>query len=485
MNWVDQVVSFFSPMAALRRVQARTAMDMLSRNYDGASNGRRNSNWKPQGFSANTEIQAANTQLRNRSRELVRNNPYASKALKVVPANVIGTGIQPMIKSSAGIQKRLREAWQEWAEYTGCDFDGRKTFYKIQSLAMRSMLESGEVFLRRVTDKNANRIGLQLQVLEADFLDHAKDGYTNPDGSYIRQGIEFSKSGKRIAYWLFDQHPGENRITMKLESMRVPASEIIHLYSEDRPGQIRGVPFGTAAMMRIRDFDDYEDAQLIRQKIAACFSVFITSESHGGPSQTQTSGYDLERVEPGMIERLRPGEQVAFGSPPTSDGYADYSRKVLQGIAAGYGATYEAITGDLSNVNFSSGRMGHIEFQRQVEEWQEHLIIPVLCERVWAWFLEHATLRNVLNSSSKVVCSWTAPRREFVDPNKEIKAMVEQVRGGLLSWQEAVRSLGYNPDDIMDQLIEDKARFDAAGLMPYTDPRYDTNRQQPQMAAAA
>jgi lambda family phage portal protein len=486
MTWIDKILAVFSPSAALRRVQNRAAIDIISsRNYDAAGHGQRTKNWKPQSWGPNTEIQAANIQLRNKSRELTRNNSYHSKALRVIPSNVIGTGIQPMIKSSSGVQKRLRQAWTDWAENTSCDFDERKTFYKIQNLAFRSMLESGEVFIRKITSKDANEIGLQLQVLEADFLDTLKDGVADKNGSYIRQGIKFSKSGKRLAYFLFEQHPGEYRIVKSPVSIEVPAKDIIHLFAEDRPGQIRGVPFGTSAMLRIRDFDEYEDAQLIRQKIAACFSVFITSQEHGLPTTTGTDGgYDLERVEPGMIERLKPGEQVAFGSPPPTEGYEGYSRKVLQGIAAGYGTTYEALTGDLSNVNFSSGRMGHIEFQRLVEEWQEQLLIPILCKKVWQWFYEHAILKKVITSTAKVVTTWTAPRREFVDPNKEIKALTDQVRSGFISWQEAVRSLGYNPDDILQQMSEDHQQFEKLGLKPYSDPVYDTNRPLPEMPPA-
>lgn len=483
MNLIDTIINYFSPRTGFRRVQYRTATDALyKRKYDVAGNGRRLQNWKAGSTSANTEIQYAGIELRNRSRDLARNNPYARKSLRVIPANAVGVGIQPVIKvrGSSNQQEALKKAWKNWATKIWCDYNERKTFYAIQRLAFRSMLESGEVFIRQIVDGGANKMGFQLQVLEADFLDYAKDGVQIQGGGYIRQGIEFNSKGKRVAYWMFEQHPGEQRVTFKTTSVRVPASEIIHLFYEERPGQDRGVPIGTASMIRIRDFDEYEDAQLIRQKIAACFSTFITSDAHTvSPSQSAGSGelYDYERVEPGMIERLKPGENVSFGIPPPAEGYADYSRKVLQGIAAGYDVTYEAVTGDLSNVNFSSGRMGWIEFGRFVEEWQEHLLIPVLCDKVFEWFLKFAKIKGIISENAEVDVTWTAPRREFVDPMKEIKALIEQTRAGLISWQEAVRMLGYNPDEIIEQLKEDAARFDASKLMPTSDPRYDVNRQ--------
>ena len=481
MNIVDKIISIFSPAAAFRRIQYRIAADtMEQRRYDAAFGGNRTKNWRSQGLSANSEVGLAGAELRNRSRDLARNNPYSRKALRVIPANVIGVGIQPSIRvpRSARQAEALKMAWKDWAGYTSCDWNGRKTFYAMQRLAFRAMLESGEVFIRRMADRKGNALGLQLQVLEADHLDYTKDGVKLAGDGYIRQGIEFDSRGKRVAYYLFDTHPGESRVNFKTTSTRIPADQIIHLFYEERPGQDRGVPLGVASMLRIRDFDDYEDAQLIRQKIAACFAAFITSDAHSvTPSQAGANGgYDLERVEPGIIERLRPGESVSFGVPPTAEGYAEYSRKVLQGIGAGYDVTYEALTGDLSNVNFSSGRMGWIEFGRFVEEWQEHLVIPVLCGRVFEWFLQFARLQGIIPESSQVSVSWTAPRREFVDPLKEIKALVEQARAGFISWQEAVRMLGYDPEEIMEQLQTDSAAFDSAGLKPYSDPRYDSNR---------
>lgn len=474
--WIDKLVGFFSPSAEFKRKQYRNATGVLNeRGYDAASRGRRTANWRAGYTSANTEIQLDGALLRNRSRELARNNPYARRALKILPANAVGRGIQPSI-SAGPATDRLRETWKRWANSAKADFSERKTFYAIQRLAFRSMTESGEVLIRRMTVPRSNDLSFQLQVLEADHLDIAKDGLQVQGGGYIRQGIEFSQQGKIVAYWLFQEHPGDMRIHFKTTSVRVPAAEIIHLYEEDRPGQLRGVPHGVASMNRMRDFDQYEDAQLVRQKVAACFSTFITSDSHGvRPSQVNDE-YPLERVEPGMIERLRPGENVSFGAPPPAEGYGEYSRKVLQGISAGFDATYEQVTGDLSGVNFSSGRMGWIEFGRFVTEWQEHLLIPVLCNRVFDWFLDYCRIRGIVSEEQQVDVEWTAPRREFIDPKKEIGALVDQVRAGLLSWQEAVRSLGHDPEVIAAQLKTDADMFDSLGLKPYTDPRYDKGR---------
>jgi lambda family phage portal protein len=227
-------------------------------------------------------------------------------------------------------------------------------------------------------------------------------------------------------------------------------------------------------MLRLRDFDDYEDAQLMRQKVAACFSVFITDPTGEAGNDQKPR---IDRLEPGLIEDLAPGKQVTFANPPAADGYNDYSRNVLRAIAAGYGTTYEAMTGDLSNVNFSSGRMGWLEFQRLIGEWQQFMLLPMLCDRAWSAFIEGGVISGLLPMAARsVTAAWTFPAREMIDPVKEIKGKSEEVRNGFMSWQEAVREFGRDPETVLQQMKEDAENFTRLGLFPTSDPRFDVNR---------
>lgn len=476
MNFIDRLISVFSPSAALRRVQSRLAIEQY-RAYDAASNWGKNSNWRGGALSATSEIRGAGNRLRERSREQARNNPYSRRALRSIPANVVGSGIMPAIRTEGGgkgLTAKTKKLWRDWAGNASLvDWDERKTFYGLQSLAMRAMLESGEVFIVRRQDNK----GLHMQLMESDHLDTQKDGIQLEGGGYIIQGIQFNAIGKRVGYWLFQQHPGELRINFKIESVFFRADDVIHLFEDERPGQQRGVPLGMSAITRARDFSEYQDAQLIRQKIAACFSVFITKDVHTArPSDLSSTGDSLERVEPGIIEHLLPGQSVQFASPPPVDGYAEYSAGVLHEIAAGYDVPYEILTGDYSQVNFSSARMARMEFAGLISGWQEFTLVPQLCQRVFEWWVQWHRIAGNIRENAIVSATWTAPGLQFVDPLKEIKAMVERVRAGLMSWQEAVRSLGYDPEEVMEELKADANAFDLAGLKPFSDPRYDAGR---------
>ena len=465
MSVVDNIIGVFSPKAAFNRNRYRYASTVVEnqRKFDGAAYTRRTDGWQATGASPNNETVRVLAILRNRSRELVRNNAYAKRAIQVIKNNTIGTGIRPTptVASTKEIEK-IKQLWWQWAETTECDWNDRETFYGLQKMIMTAVAQDGEVIVRkrRVSSKQG-LLPVKIQICEADQIDDSKEQYITPGGGWIIQGVEFDKSGHTLGYWLFDRHPGDS---MSLLSTFIPAKEVLHIYLQDRPGQVRGVPWSSSIMIKLRDFDDFEDAQLMQQKIAACFAAFITKDDNSGSvTVTGTDADTNERIEPGSIEHLQPGETVSFATPPSTQGQDAFSTKVLQAIAAGYGISYESLTGDLGNVNFSSGRMGWLEMHRNILEWQNRIMITQFCDPIWKWFIASAVVAGYITDTN-VVADWTPPRREMIDPVKEINGLSALVQNGFDSWQDIVRQLGYDPDLVIDQFKEDIKRFDSAGV---------------------
>lgn len=458
MNVLDQVIGFFSPEAGARRVFARAAFHQ-ARSYEAAKRTRRTADWRESHSSANVEVGQSLPVLRARSRDLVRNNAYAAAMAESWVSNLIGTGIIP--KFSTKSSQRL---FDEWANE--CDAEGGLDFFGLQALLARAEFESGEVLLRfrRRKSDDGLAVPLQLQVLESDFLDHLKNGETDQGGSIIT-GVQFSAIGAIEGYWLFDRHPGDNRMVKSRESQFVPAEDVIHLFERTRPGQVRGVPRLTPVLLTLRDIDDVEDSTLMRKKIEACLTAFITS---GDPNRVlgqdlgSSSGRKVSRMSPGQIERLAPGEQVNFSSPPTSSGYAEYMRTQLRKVAAGGGTTYEQATGDLSQVNYSSIRAGMVEFRRRIQRQQWQIFIPLVCRRVAARFLETANIAGKVKGN--VTVTWTPPRFDWVDPVKDVTGELLEIAAGLKSWQEAVRGRGEDPDTVLEQIKADQQKFTDYGI---------------------
>lgn len=474
LNFVDRAVNFFAPGLGLKRMQNRYRIaqaQLLTRKFEAAATGRRTGSWIANSTSANAEIHQALASLRNRSRDLVRNNPYAKNAVRKIANNVVGTGIIPTpVLNSRPQEKKIKNLWKDWAESTQCDFDGHYDFAGIEKLVMRTVAESGECLVRkRIVNDPSLPLPLQLQVLEGDFIDTFKHGPL-ADGAYIMYGVEFNKLGKIIAYWLYENHPGDSGvINFNTVSNRYPADEIIHVFEKERPGQFRGVPAGHGSMLRLKDLDEYEDAQLVRQKIAACFSVFVTDSNVAMPGMSADDSTLTDMVEPGIIQKLKPGESVAFATPPGAEGFGEYTKTVLRGIAAGYGMDYTTLTGDLTSVNFSSGRMGWLEFNRNIAEWQWQMLVPMFCNKAWGWFIQMAAIYGVTRAGVAVRVSWSTPKREQINPEAETKATLASVQGGLIAWSDAILEAGYNPDEQIDKMKRDKEAFEKAGLPAYTD----------------
>lgn len=478
MDILTKFISVFSPSAAASRIRSQIAVRMLDsevRKFDGAGRGRRFGNSGYDTSSQNQQIAFALHTLRERSRDLDRNFGYAKNAMRHIGNSVVGTGIMASPNSKTKNKKEedvVKVVWKDWAESTDCDFDGLQNFYGIQKLVLRAVAKSGSCFVRRVWKKyKKGSISLELQILQPDFLDRSRTGMIMDNGEYTVNGVQFDKNGKRIAYWLFDKHPFD----FKTESKPVPADDICHVFVPEDPGQIDGLPFMSSVILPMRDFDEYQDATLMKQKTAAFYAGFVTKDGDGSLSAANTDKPKYEKLEPGTIQELNPGETITFSNPPTTEGNNDYTRQSLALHAAGLGLSYESYSGDLSHVNFSSGRMGWIKEQGNVEDLQWNVVITILCNRVWKWFTKAAYLSAMIPDAN-IGVTWTPPRREMIDPVKETKALSEKVRNGFMSWQDAVRSLGYNPEEILAEMIKDAKAFDAAKLMPECDPRYDDTR---------
>ena len=370
---------------------------------------------------------------------------------------------------------RINELVKAHLNTTAIDADGKKDFYGLQGLAMRAVAESGEILVRRRFRRPSDGFPLpfQIQLIEADFIDDSKNE-TLKSGARIVQGVEYNAFGQRTAYWLFNEHPGSMSSAFRwVESKRIPASEILHIYREDRAGQVRGVPWGAPVIIKLRDFDEYDDYQLMRQKVAACYSVFVYQDEfgpgQGTPTQPPSSDPLIDRIEPGMISLLPSGKRVEFAAPPGVEGYNDYSSVQLHAVAAGYQVTYEAMTGDYSKSNFASGRMGWLEFQRSLDVWRWQMFIPPFCNGVWEWFEQSLDIMGLGDESLTV--RWSPPRRQMLNPEKEVPAIRDAVRSGQLTPSGAVRELGQDPDEFFNEWSEDAKRLDELGLTLDIDPR--------------
>ena len=437
--------------------------------YDGAGQGKRLGNWWASNSSINTILASNLNILRDRSRDIVRKNPYAANAIESIVSNCIGTGIKPQSKATDALfRKKIQELWLQWTDEA--DVTGVYDFYGLQSLVLRSVIESGECFVRMSVDKKNSSVPLKLQILESDHLDSSKD-YSLKNGNIIKNGIEFNSNDARVAYYLYKQHPGDSAFA-DTQSVLIPAKEILHIYKPFRPGQIRGEPWLSNVLLKLHDLDQYEDAELVRKKTAAMFAGFVTRlDPDGvmfGEKESNENGVAFAGLEPGTMQFLDPGEDVKFSSPAdVGSTYEVFIKQQLRAISVGLGITYEQLTGDLSGVNYSSIRAGLLEFRRRCQALQHNLIVYQLCRPIWNKFIEMAILSNAIdipNDPNFALVKWIPQGFAWVDPLKEQNAQMNAVRCGFKSRSEVISELGYDAEEIDSEIAVDNKRAECLGL---------------------
>jgi len=489
VSWWDRFLIGVFPDWGLRRIQARAAATLVSRHFEAAQGGRRTSGWTRTSSDANAASGPALGPLRELSRDLRRNNGWVVRGVSVIGSNTVGWGIVPRPTGPTGRAKVAAAAWKEWATSPSCDYDGRLSFYGLQRLAMNCIVESGEVLIVNQPAKMSDglAIPMRLQVLEPDYLDTHRNGLVGISGGPIIDGIEFDTQGRRVAYWLFTTHPGSQRlVTQRFQSVRVPAERVLHVFNVERPGQCRGVPWLAAAILKLKDLEDFADAELIKQKVAACFAAFVTDVDAAatplGKGDTDDDGTALDHLEPGHISYLPPGKSVAFAQPPTVQD-SEFSARTLRQIAVTLGVTYEDLTGDYSNVNYSSARMARIAHWANIHHWRWNMLVPQLCDGVWRWAMEYVAALEEWPTTPGA--EWSAPPMPILEPDKEGLAYQRLVRIGAMTWPQMVRELGEDPVTQLDEIERTNIDLDKRGIVLDADPRRTNSAGGVQVQAQA
>lgn len=470
--------------------------------YDGATVGRRSAGWRRTRLDANSELSpAVAAALRGIARDLVRNNPFGASGVASIANSIVGTGITFQVYRNGVVDDRLNAIARAHFDATDCDPGGMGNLYSLQLQAARSIVEGGAGLVRRRWRRLTDGLPLpfQLQVLEPDYLDPSKHGPLSSapgkNGGYCVHGIQFSPLGKREGYWLYNAHPGAAR-PQNIGSAFIRAADIAHVFRADRPEQEHGATWFAPVVLRMKDFGDFEDAELTRQKLAAAFVGVVTGDNEDGPipgivSEDEEPGDAVERepldyLEPGTFQYARVGEEVTFSTPPKSDGYESYARVSHLAISAGLGVPVEELTGDLSQVSFISGRLGRLKYKRDVAIWQWLMFIPKFCGAVEKWTIEG--FEALGEDTRGVTMQWTPPRFEMMDPASEIPAIRDAIRSGQQTISGAARERGEDPDVFLAEWAADADRLDKLGLVFDSDPRKVTsvgNSVQPTTPARA
>ena len=442
------------------------------RMFEGAMVGRLTNDWVTSGSSVDSEIWGSLRMLRNRARQLARDNDYAAQALRTIQSNVVGKGIpfQAQVKKQRGnkldqaVNDQIEQAWQRWCRAQYCHTAGRLSFADIERLLIRSVAESGEVLVRIIKQPfGGSQVPIALEVLEADWLDDRMSGRTGENGNEIRMGVEVDRWNRPVAYWFLPKHPGDYLVTGSQQAqlgnpVRVPADEVIHLFVSTRPGQTRGIPWMASSIKRMHHLAGYEEAEVIRARASSALMGFITSPEGELQGDDVMDGERVSSFEPGVFKYLAPGESVTVPSMNAPDGqFEPFLRSMLRGMSAGLGISYHNLSQDYSQTNYSSSRLALLEERdnwRVLQEW----MIESFHQRVFEMWLDLAVLSGAVqlplyetDPDRYRQVRWMPRGWSWVDPQKEITALREAEMAGYVTKAEIIAESGGDIEEVFNQ----------------------------------
>jgi lambda family phage portal protein len=482
---------------------ARTGVRM----YNAARHSRLTVGFGSSNASADGELASGLAVMRARSRALVRDAAYAKRAKVVVVNNVIGSGVglQAQVMSTretlrTDVNDAIERAWCEWARAENCHTGGTLHFSDLERMAIGQVFEAGEVFIRKhYTRFGDSQVPFALEVIEPERM--ADNLQTSPASSIsgiFRLGVECDAYYRPVAYWIRERHPGEQwlgfRGTDRVE--RVPADQIIHLRIVDRWPQTRGEPWLHAAIRKLNDMDGYSEAEIVAARGAASYMAAIESPEGESPlAETQTDGSKELIFEPGQVLQLANGEKVVFHSPNRPNPAMDpFMRMMLREVAAGVGVSYESLSRDYAQSNYSSSRLAVIDDRdlwRTLQLWfirsfREVIHGEWLQQAVLARAIKEIPLVEYVTEPAKFAAARFKPRGwTWIAPEKEVDSRLEAVRGGFTTLGDVIAETG-NGDDLEDLLKRRKREvemIEEAGLEFSTDPGADKPAPTPRAPA--
>ncbi|HVM38299.1 MAG TPA: phage portal protein [Sphingomicrobium sp.] len=472
-EFIDRAIAPFAPRMAARRIIARQGLALM-RQFDAAANSRRTRGWKRPHTDADAETWQARARLRAAGRELARNNKYAEAGVRHLVADMIGDGIAPQfVHAEKAVAQKAQDSWDRWAEGK---VDGHDDFYGVQKTAGWGVVVDGEILT--VWKPDSNGPDGRVEGIEGDHLDESKVE-ERAGGGRIVQGVEFDRYNDRIAYWLFDRHPGGLALLSTYQSSAVPAKHIDHVFERTRFGQTRGVSWLAAVALDLKDIGEIEDAVRTQQKVQACLGLILTPgedqdasplAAEGEVEKNLKTGRLDETISPGMIYRARKGESVTSLTPNATGGAVEFIRQQLASISARL-APYHRMTGDVSQANYSSLRAAMLGSWALLDDWQQNVFIPHLVRPAVMRRMRRLAIETGDNRYLDVGINYALPVRRFVDPIKDLMAEVIEIRAGIKTLPRTLAERGINSDRHLAEIAAINAQLDELGLALDTDPR--------------
>lgn len=442
-----------------------------ARAYHGAQGGRLLGDWPGTAQSADKATRYQAKSLRFRARELRENSPIVARYASLIRDNVVGPNgitLQAVVPSSRGVNvassDSIEAAWYEWA--ANCTPDGR-TWNEVCGLLAETCPIEGEALLELIPS-SAAPMGLWVQPLDTDLLDDRKNVDRTASGGRIVQGVEYDAVGRVVAYHILTKHPSD---FWQAEYRVLPANRLLRLAHRPRPQQTRGVTKLAPVMVLIQHVDRLEEAIVVLNRVTAAKMGALIPGADAQPIEGLDGAPPMIEQAPAEWWTLPQGWDVKMLDPgqPTQE-FDAFARHLKREIAAGLDVAYASLTGDLSDVNYSSMRAGLL-VERDAWQSAQQALIAAIVEPVFRLWLSTAQLSRAIQmppgqtpDAIARASAWHPRRWPWVDPLKDAQGIQLLLSMGLTTRTREANKQGLAFTDLVDERAAEERYLAQAGL---------------------
>jgi lambda family phage portal protein len=467
-NWIDKAIGVFSPKWELERTAYRKQREMLA-SYNGAVATRFSTPWgtsqQPQSLYAMQAYE--HLRMRDRARNLDRNNAIANGLLTRAVENVVGQGFQfQATANNPEWSDEQNHAWNQKAEalmsgwFETCDITGL-TWLEHQRLLFRSHLRDGDVGSILVDDKT---YGVRLQPVEGDLI--ATPNKAAPKN--VVDGVALGLANRPVSFYIASYDTAGTA-----SSVEIAAENFVFMPRLNRLTQIRGEPCFAQSFTLFDQIDGWIEATLINARMAACFGIAIFKNNPanllGNVTTTTTNNAGQQQreinVEPGMMPVFENGEKIETISPgQPQQSFPENLTMMLRLVGVPLGMPVELVTLDFSRPSFAAVRAAMLQAYNSFKSMQQ-LFIDRYLRRVYRWRISKLIKAGLLEPHPDAWSHrWIGAPFPFIDPVKELQGIQMAIDMGLESLDAACAAQGRDYEQILASRTKQISDYSAAGI---------------------
>jgi lambda family phage portal protein len=454
------------------------------RSYAAANINRLTADWLSSITSVDADIRAGLVTIRERARDLIKNNDIAKAYVRSMRVNVVGPdGLQLQMnvrkangESDDDVNNRIEDAWLEWSERQNCSVSGQYSLRGVHDQLIQYNSRDGEG-MQRIVRSTGSKFGIQLQIIEPEALDERKIEKLS-ETRWIKMGVLVNEWRRPLAYYLKKSNPElelYTGYTATNDHLIVPASELMHGFDREYVNQTRGISWMVQSMVRMKMLSGYEEAAVINARAAASKMGFFSDKpgtpeaKYKGDEEDVETGELISEISPGLLEDIGNKEFNAWDPKYPDQQHEMFARVMHRSLSSGLGISYMNLTGDLSQANYSSMRQGLLPERdnwRMLQNW----FIEIYLKPVFPVWLESAIMSGALkklsianfdrmNKPTFVGRTW-----DWVDPEKDFNAKLAERRAGVTSLFEITAQKGRKLEDVFKDIADENKLAEKYGI---------------------